>query len=82
MAWASGVSFMGAGVLALTVPALIHSIGQTALLGQGNMFHLHQKRTSCKMRSQSSSKNMKILAARKSMNIVAVIRAGAADKRS
>ncbi|KAL8783577.1 MAG: hypothetical protein Q9195_009349, partial [Heterodermia aff. obscurata] len=33
MAWASGVCFMGAGILALTVPLLIHALGQTALMG-------------------------------------------------
>ena len=33
MAWGSAVTFFGAGLLALTVPQLINSIGQTALLG-------------------------------------------------
>lgn len=33
MAWASSVLFFGAGILALTVPQLIHAVGQTALLG-------------------------------------------------
>ena len=33
MAWGSAVTFMGAGILALTVPQLIHAIGQPALLG-------------------------------------------------
>ena len=33
MAWASAVLFFGAGILALTVPQLIHAVGQTALLG-------------------------------------------------
>ena len=33
MAWASAVCWMGAGILALTVPQLIHALGQTALLG-------------------------------------------------
>ena len=33
MAWASAVLFFGAGLLALTVPQLIHAVGLTALLG-------------------------------------------------
>ena len=33
MAWASAVNFMGAGLLALTVPQLNQGLGQTKLLG-------------------------------------------------
>ncbi|KAG8533920.1 uncharacterized protein KY384_001661 [Bacidia gigantensis] len=33
MAWASGVLFMGAGLLTLVVPQLIHATGPTGLLG-------------------------------------------------
>ena len=32
MAWASAVSWMGAGILDLCVPALIRELGQTGLL--------------------------------------------------
>ncbi|CAF9936140.1 MAG: hypothetical protein HETSPECPRED_010028 [Heterodermia speciosa] len=33
MGWSSCICFLGAGILAITVPLLIHAIGQTAVLG-------------------------------------------------